>query len=150
MSLRSVLKIQTPILLKLSPDMDSDDLKRILDVSCEKNIDGFVLTNTTLVRNTTKSFPNEGGLSGRPVSELSKLALKTTIDHLGSEKNKKLVISVGGVMTEQDVFERISIGADLVEVYTALIFSGLSFFRKVKVAANESKQWGQYTEISHS
>jgi dihydroorotate dehydrogenase len=132
-----------PILLKLSPDLDQDSLKRILDVSVQNNVDGFVLTNTTLSRNTHKSFSKEGGVSGRPLAELAKLSLKTAIDHLGSEKTKKIVISVGGVMTEQDVFERISIGADLVEVYTALVFSGLNFFRKVEKAAHEFKQTGQ-------
>jgi dihydroorotate dehydrogenase len=132
------LKSEKPILLKLSPDMETDDLKRILDVSVQNSVDGFVLTNTTLSRNTVKSFSNEGGLSGKPVAELSKKALQTAVNHLGAEKSKKLLISVGGVMTSEDVFERLSIGADLVEVYTALIFSGLNFFRKVEKAAHES------------
>lgn len=126
-----------PILLKLSPDLDADSLKRILDISIK--VDGFVLTNTTLSRNTIKPFSIEGGLSGKPLAEQSKLSLKTAVEHLGSEKSKKLIISVGGVMTAEDVFERIALGADLVEVYTALVFSGLNFFRKVGKAAHESK-----------
>lgn len=130
---------EKPILLKLSPDLQSDDLKRILDISIQNHIDGFVLTNTTLSRNTHKKFSNDGGVSGKPVAELSILSLKTAVEHLGSEKSKKLVISVGGVMTAEDVFERIALGADLVEVYTALVFSGLNFFRKVEKAAHESK-----------
>ncbi len=129
-----------PILLKLSPDLESDDLKRVLDTSLKFGIEGFVLTNTTLARTTQKTFPAEGGISGKPVQQQAKKALSLTIAHLGSEKSKKLVISVGGVMTADDVFERISLGADLVEVYTALIFSGLNFFRKVANTANESKQ----------
>ncbi|MEQ1723378.1 MAG: quinone-dependent dihydroorotate dehydrogenase [Pseudobdellovibrio sp.] len=136
------LNSKKPILLKLSPDLEQDSLKRILDISIQNEVDGFVLTNTTLSRNTHKNFSNEGGVSGKPLAELAKLSLKTAIGHLGSEKTKKLVISVGGVMTEQDVFERISIGADLVEVYTALVFSGLNFFRKVEKAAHEFKQAG--------
>lgn len=126
-----------PVLIKLSPDLETDDLKRILDICLQNEIDGFVLTNTTLERTTQKSFSPEGGVSGKPVSELSKRALRTTIDHLGAEKPKKLVISVGGVMTSADVFERLTMGADLVEVYTALILSGLHFFRKVEKAAHE-------------
>lgn len=134
------LNSDKPILLKLSPDLEADDLKRIIDVATQNDVDGFVLTNTTLSRKTLKSFPSEGGVSGKPLSELSKNALKTAIAHLGAEKSKKLLISVGGVMTADDVFERIDIGADLVEVYTALIFSGLSFFRKVKKSADESRR----------
>jgi dihydroorotate dehydrogenase len=128
-----------PILLKLSPDMSEDDFKRIIDIAVQNEVDGFVLTNTTLSRATQKNFPAEGGLSGKPVASLSKIALRTATAHLGSEKTKKLLISVGGVMTSEDVFERLSLGADLVEVYTTLVFSGLDFFRKVEVAANELK-----------
>lgn len=139
------LNCKKPLLLKLSPDMAADDLRRVIDVSIQNNVDGFALTNTTLSRNTSKTFSNEGGLSGKPVAALSKLSLNTAIKHLGAEKSKKLVISVGGVMTEEDVFERLSMGADLVEVYTALIFSGLNFFRKVEKAAHEFKQNGNST-----
>ena len=128
-----------PILLKLSPDMEPDDFKRIIDISVQNEVDGFVLTNTTLSRPTDKKFPPEGGLSGKPLAKLSKIALQTATGHLGSEKAKKLLISVGGVMTSDDVFERLSLGADLIEVYTTLVFSGLDFFRKVEIAANELK-----------
>ena len=133
------LQSQKPILLKLSPDLESDDFRRIIDISVQNGIDGFVLTNTTLSRPTQKTFSNEGGLSGKPLSKLSKIALQTAIAHLGSEKTKKLLISVGGVMTSDDVFERLSLGADLVEVYTTLIFSGPGFFRKVEAASHEFK-----------
>ena len=129
-----------PILLKLSPDLFADDLKRVLDISVEYGVDGFVLTNTTLSRATQKNFSTEGGVSGKPLAELSKKVLYETIRHLGPEKSKKLLISVGGVMTAADVFERIALGADLVEVYSALIFSGLHFFRKVAKQAHESTQ----------
>lgn len=137
---KSELNNTKPLLLKLSPDLHSDDLKRILDISVDRGIDGFILTNTTLERSTVKNFPSEGGISGKPLGLLSKKSLQTAVEHLGREKSQKLLISVGGVMTAEDVFERIQLGADLVEVYTALIFSGPHFFRKVAAAANESKQ----------
>lgn len=137
---KNELNCQKPVLLKLSPDLQEEDLKRILDVSVQNQVDGFVLTNTTLARTTHKQFSNEGGVSGKPLAERAKMSLKTAIQHLGSEKSQKLVISVGGVMTADDVFERITLGADLVEVYTALVFSGLNFFRKVEKSAHESIQ----------
>jgi dihydroorotate dehydrogenase len=137
---RNEFENRKPILLKLSPDMTDDQLKTVLDISVENDMDGFVLTNTTLSRETKKTFPSEGGVSGAPVASLSKKALVTAISHLGNEKTKKLVISVGGVMTTEDVFERLSLGADLVEVYTALIYSGPNFFRKVEKTVNESGQ----------
>lgn len=137
---KAALECRQPLLLKLSPDLETEALKTALDVALEHGVDGFVLTNTTLARNTSKKFSNEGGISGKPLALLSKMSLRTAVEHLGAEKKKKLVISVGGVMTADDVFERISLGADLVEVYTALVFSGLNFFRKVEKAANESQQ----------
>lgn len=138
---------QKPVLIKLSPDLETDDLRRIIDTCGQFKIDGFVLTNTTLERTTQKSFPTEGGVSGQPVAARSKQILQAVIKHLGSEKSKKLVISVGGVMTAEDVFERIALGADLVEVYTALIFSGPQFFRKVAQVANATKQGFSQTPV---
>lgn len=121
----------TPILLKLSPDMSDAELKKILDVSLEAGVDGWILTNTTTSRENTSSFPSTGGVSGLPLREKSKQVLKTTIDHLGSNRQDKLIVSVGGVMTSHDVFERLEMGADLVQVYSTLVFEGPFFFKKV-------------------
>ncbi len=129
--LASVGGAKKPFLLKLSPDIEPEDLKGIIDTCVEMNIDGYVLTNTTLNRNTQKTFPSHGGVSGKPLQDLSKKSLQIVCSHLGGNKSKNLIISVGGVMTAEDVFERIEMGADLVEVYSALIFEGPSFFREV-------------------
>lgn len=125
-----------PLLLKLSPDLSEEELIIILNTACEIGIDGFVLTNTTLSRSTSKQFPSEGGVSGLPLKTLSLTALTIAANYLKTKgytqgQNKKLLISVGGVMTAHDVFERIKLGADLVQVYSALTFSGPSFFRNV-------------------
>ncbi len=124
-------KLSQPILIKLSPDLEIADLKSVLQICLNHDVDGFVLTNTTLSRNGLNKYPTEGGASGAPVAELSKLALKTAIQVCSEQKTKKLIISAGGVMTERDVFERIEMGADLVQAYTALIYEGPGFFRKV-------------------
>jgi dihydroorotate dehydrogenase len=121
----------TPILLKLSPDMNEDELKRILDVSLESGVDGWILTNTTTAREGASKFPKIGGVSGEPLREKSKLLLKATIEHLGSDRGDKLIASVGGVMTSHDVFERLQMGANLVQVYSTLVFEGPFFFKKV-------------------
>lgn len=121
----------TPILLKLSPDMSEDELKKILDVSMEAGIDGWILTNTTIAREGSSKFPKIGGVSGLPLQEKSKMLLKTTVAHLGSDRQGRLIASVGGVMTSKDVFERLEMGANLVQVYSTLIFEGPFFFKKV-------------------
>jgi dihydroorotate dehydrogenase len=131
------LQITQPILIKISPDLEESDLKSILQVSLSHLIDGFILTNTTLSRQNLNKYPPEGGASGQPVAELSKRALKIAIETCSQEKTKKLIISAGGVMTAADVFERIELGADLVQVYTALIYEGPGFFRKVSDFAKQ-------------
>jgi dihydroorotate dehydrogenase len=120
-----------PLLLKLSPDMDDALLKRTLDVSLGAGVDGWVLTNTTLAREPNSRFSTEGGVSGRPLAERSKEILKIAVDHLGARREDRLIISSGGVLTPEDVNERLRLGANLVQVYAALIFDGPLFFRKV-------------------
>jgi dihydroorotate dehydrogenase len=120
------------LLLKLSPDMESDALKDILDLCLHEKIDGVILTNTTLQR-PLKSLPysNEGGLSGEPLKEFSRKALVTAVKHVGNDKNKLLLVSVGGVTNAEEVQWRLNQGAHLVQTYSGLIFEGPFFFKKV-------------------
>ncbi len=134
------LNLSQPIFIKLSPDLSDSDLEATIKCCLSHNIDGFILTNTTLSRQNLTKYPAEGGVSGQPLAELSKQALKIAVKACSEQKTKKLIISAGGVMTEHDVFERIELGADLVQVYTALIYQGPGFFRKVANFVRERKQ----------
>jgi dihydroorotate dehydrogenase len=120
-----------PWFLKLSPDVTDTELKQILTISMEAGVDGWILANTTVQMRETLRFPTEGGVSGRPLGVLSKRLLYTAVSFLGPAKKDRLIISVGGIMDEDDVQERLALGADLVQVYSALIFQGPWFFRKV-------------------
>lgn len=120
-----------PVLLKLSPDLNDENLEDALTVAVDLGIDGFVLTNTTLSRPQGSPFPSEGGLSGAPLKALSGQILQKSLQILGKHRSGKLIISAGGVLTPEDVFERLQMGADLVEIYSALIFEGPGFFRNV-------------------
>lgn len=131
------LKLNSPVFLKLSPDLDPDDLTNIIEMSFDVGLDGFILTNTTLDRVNTSFYPSEGGVSGMPLKNKSIQALTFTRNLLNKKNEKKCLISVGGVMTAADVFERIDLGADLVQVYSTLIFEGPGFFRKVAQVAKQ-------------
>jgi dihydroorotate dehydrogenase len=120
-----------PLLLKLSPDMEDRELGQVLEISHDLGIDGWVLTNTSQGLRDGLNFPREGGVSGRPLSQRSKEVLRRTLELLGPRRNGKLVVSVGGVMSPEEVNERLAMGADLVQVYSVLIFEGPFFFRKV-------------------
>lgn len=120
-----------PVLVKLSPDLSPDQLKDAIEAALEAGAQGITLTNTTLWRPQDSHFPKEGGLSGLPLKELSLKSLELTHQFLGGKNKTSLLISVGGVMTAADVQERLDLGADLVQVYSALVFSGPRFFKTV-------------------
>lgn len=120
-----------PLLLKLSPDMSREDLESALDASCELGIDGWILTNTSVQIREGLRFPKEGGVSGLPLRERSAECLRWAVEHLGPRKQGKLLISSGGILSAEEILRRLDLGADLVQVYAALIFEGPTFFRKV-------------------
>lgn len=120
-----------PLLLKLSPDQSTDELKATLDISSQLGLNGWILTNTTNQLGSQFPFPKGGGISGEPLADISKTLLKTASAHLGSSKNEFLLVSSGGVLNADDVHERLNLGADLVQIYSALIFEGPQFFRTV-------------------
>lgn len=131
-------RLKTPVLLKISPDLEGDEMQRVLEISDELGIDGWIFTNTSAGLREGLNFPAEGGVSGRPLSSRSKEVLKEGLRLLGPRREGKLIVSVGGVMSAADVQERLDMGADLVQVYAALIFDGPLFFRRV--AKWQSKQ----------
>ncbi|QDK36741.1 quinone-dependent dihydroorotate dehydrogenase [Bdellovibrio sp. NC01] len=129
----------TPVLVKLSPDMGEDALAEAITHCNDIGIDGFVLTNTTLSRPQGCHFPEEGGLSGAPLKDLSLRALQIAVQILGKNREDKLLVSAGGVMTPDDVFERLQMGANLVQIYSALVFQGPGFFHEVARRYNERR-----------
>lgn len=121
----------TPVLVKLSPDMGDEGLAEAIANCNDLGVDGFVLTNTTLSRPEGCHFPAEGGLSGAPLKSLSQRALQIAVETLGNSRKDKLLVSVGGIMSPDDVFERLQMGANLVQIYSALVFHGPGFFHEV-------------------
>jgi dihydroorotate dehydrogenase len=113
-----------PFLLKISPDNSQPQLKIISNLLIKYKIDGVIATNTTLSRSSVvkSSVRNEsGGLSGLPL----KLSSLKTLKILKKMLNGKIpIIGVGGVMSAEDGKEKIDNGADLIQIYSGLIFKG--------------------------
>jgi dihydroorotate dehydrogenase len=128
---RNELGKTKPLLLKLSPDMEVASLESALQTSVELDIDGWILTNTTVSRPSSVQFPVEGGLSGAPLKELSRSCLKNALAFLKDKKGDRLLISTGGVDSAPEVQHRLDEGADLVQIYSALIFEGPLLFRNI-------------------
>ena len=119
-----------PLILKLSPDLEDSDFLRVIDCSLKAGLDGWCLCNTTVRRPVPNLFPDQGGISGKLLSERSLALLKNLKRHLGVSSDH-LIISCGGILTPEEVFERLNEGANLVQVYSALVFNGLLFFQSV-------------------
>ena len=131
--------VATPLLLKVSPDLSPTQLDEVLLVAVEAGIDGFVLTNSSADLRQGLAFPQEGGVSGAPLAQRSKEFLERTLRVLGEKRKGLLIISCGGILSPADVFDRLALGADLVQVYSALVFDGPFFFRKVAELAQERR-----------
>ena len=131
LEIKNVISKKDPspiILVKLSPDLQDEELHSILDVEIA---DGWIVTNTTL--NNKPPFPvGYGGVSGNMLKSKAKDILKQTVAYFEKNKRDKLIISSGGVMTPRDVLERLNLGANLVQVYSGLVFYGLNFFKDTK------------------
>lgn len=126
-----------PILLKIAPDLTSDQLDDIIEIVGEVCLDGVIATNTTISREglkTSKERVDEigaGGLSGKPVRERS----MEVIRYLAKKSNKAFpIIGVGGIHSAEDALEKLDAGADLVQLYTGFIYEGPGLVKRINKA----------------
>lgn len=111
-----------PILVKLAPDLELEDLFRICDVAMELRLAGVVACNTTLRRDQVSVANHyEGGLSGRPLLEQARSLIRAIHGRTGG---RLPIVGVGGVASAGDAYGHIRAGASLVELYTGLIYEG--------------------------
>jgi dihydroorotate dehydrogenase len=116
--------IQKPIFLKIAPDLDETQIKVIALTVQQHGINGVIATNTTLARDAVQGLKHAeetGGLSGAPVLQASNAVIRQLRAALG--KNYP-IIGVGGVISGEDARSKIAAGADLVQIYTGLIYQG--------------------------
>ena len=115
---------QTPILVKIAPDLTFDQIDDVIALVQKHGIAGIVATNTTIDHPT----PPEGGLSGAPL----RVRATECIRHVARQTHGKLpIIGVGGIFTAEDAYEKIRAGASLIEVWTGLIYEGPAIARNI-------------------
>ena len=119
---------RVPLVVKIAPDLADDDVDAVADLALELGLDGISATNTTIQRPVSlRTAPEivdaagEGGLSGPVLRERALEVLVRLRDRVG---DRLALIGVGGVTTPDDVRERLSAGADLVQAYTGFIYGG--------------------------
>jgi dihydroorotate dehydrogenase len=110
-----------PVLLKLSPDMDPDDLLLLSETAITSGVDGIVINNTSTDYALCPGARPSGGLSGKCIRERSHERLRLLAEHF---HGKTVLISVGGIDSAGEALKRIRAGANLVQVYTGLVFKG--------------------------
>jgi dihydroorotate dehydrogenase len=111
-----------PLLLKIAPDLDPQQLRLICDAAMELRLDGIVATNTTIARDAVgvrSDYP--GGLSGPPLRSRAREIISQVYRHTGGALP---IVGVGGVASAEDAYAHICAGASLVELYTGLIYEG--------------------------
>ena len=113
-----------PLAVKIAPDMEDDDIQLIAELLLEKEIDAVIATNTTISRSAVKGLAHadeQGGLSGVPVFQQSTHVVRVLAEHLNG---KIPIIAAGGIFSAQDAKDKISAGAELVQIYTGFIYQG--------------------------
>ncbi len=117
-----------PILVKIGPDLSDDEVDRVADLALSLELDGIVATNTTVrldsapaSTGTIDRLPHRGGISGAPLKERSLAVLERLHGKVG---RRMTLVSVGGIETPEDAWQRILAGASLLQAYTAFVYQG--------------------------
>jgi dihydroorotate dehydrogenase len=135
-----------PIFLKVAPDLQAGHVERIVRAAIDHKIDALVVGNTTVSRPPLRSrYANEaGGLSGAPLKPLAVEALITFRNVSGGEIP---LIGVGGISTADDAWERIRAGANLVQLYTAMVYQGPGIALRIARGLARRLKQGGFTSV---
>jgi dihydroorotate dehydrogenase len=123
----------TPVLLKIAPDLDLTELDDVVHVARSRKVDGMIVANTTLARpNTlreTGRAKEQGGLSGRP---LMRLATRMVAETYVRVEGAFPLIGVGGIDSGGAALTRIRAGASLIQLYSSLVYKGIGLVEEIK------------------
>tara|TARA_B100000700_G_scaffold316629_1_gene406520 strand:+ start:10 stop:1053 length:1044 start_codon:yes stop_codon:yes gene_type:complete len=124
-------KTNTPLLLKISPDIKDNYISEIVDQAIKNDISALILTNTTNINRENLVYKNkeEGGLSGEPLQKISTTVIKKFYKQLNG---KIPIIGVGGVDSGKSAYEKILAGASLIQLYTGFVYRGPAAAKNIK------------------
>jgi dihydroorotate dehydrogenase len=128
---------RVPLLVKIAPDLDDDDVLAVADLALATGLDGIVATNTTIARDGLISPAADveragpGGLSGEPLRRRALEVIRLLRGRVGHDLT---LVGVGGIASVEDAVERLLAGADLLQAYTAFVYEGPLWPRRVNAA----------------
>jgi len=128
---KKILKTKVPIVVKISPDIQDENINIISDLLLKHNVKAVIISNTTDRNRENLSNINKlekGGLSGKPLEKKSNILINKFYRIL---KNKIKIIGVGGVDSGQSAYEKIINGASLVQLYTGMVYQGPNIASKI-------------------
>ncbi len=139
--LNTTFEVQKPILLKIAPDLNTNQLDEIIQLIEDTKIAGVIASNTSTSRDgllTSRQRLNaigNGGLSGQPIKAKS----TEVIRYLSEQSNKAFpIIGVGGIHSAEDALEKIEAGADLIQIYTGFVYEGPALVKRINKALIKS------------
>ena len=124
--------ISKPLVLKISPDINNDEISKIVELTAKYKISGIIVSNTSDSNRENLSDvqkSEKGGLSGQPLKDLSTSLIKKFYKNT---KGKIKIIGVGGVDSGLTAFEKISAGADAIQLYTGMVYKGPGIVKDMK------------------
>ena len=145
---REDLLIKIPILLKISPDLEADNLKYLCEKVLSRKIDGLIISNTTISRDSISTDTLEkGGLSGKPIFDISTKQLRMAYKYTNG---KIPLIGVGGVDSAEKAYEKIKNGASLIQLYTGLVYNGPNLIKDINEDLSSLIERDGYSNISEA
>jgi len=129
---RARARVRVPVFLKLAPDLDQLQLDVIAKVILATDLDGLIISNTTISRemiDDVEHVGEAGGLSGKPLFNLATTRLAQMRQRVG---NDMPIIGVGGIHSAQSAIAKFSAGANAIQVYSALVFQGMELLEEVR------------------
>ena len=142
-----------PLLVKIAPELDDEQIKSILDLLPKHNIQGIIATNTTTERPDTsnskckKVYDEDGGLSGAPLKSTSTEVIRKLYR---MTDGKIPIIGVGGIFNDEDAWEKITAGASLIQLYTGLVFEGPGIARSIITGLSKRVKQAGFDNISEA
>ncbi|QMU58215.1 MAG: quinone-dependent dihydroorotate dehydrogenase [Boseongicola sp.] len=140
---------ETPVFLKIAPDLDDGEIAQIAQVAAEAKVAAIIATNTTLSRDglTSRHKDQAGGLSGRPLFGPSTRVLARLYRETGGEIP---LIGVGGIESAADAYAKIRAGASAVQLYTAMVYWGVSLIDRIVHGLDEMLAHDGFTHVSQA
>ena len=140
-----------PLVLKIAPDLEPQEIEAIANAALRHKLDAIIATNTTVSRpnNASNVYQESGGLSGRPLKDLSTEVIRQLYQHI---KGQLPIIGVGGIERASDVRGKVEAGAEVAQLYTSFIFQGPAVIHKILAGLEQDmnsmhiNDWGSWVE----